>query len=65
MRGLTIGDVQPYLALASRLIKHHKVRIGTHAAFKSLVESHGVGFYDIGGDPAELMAYMVKSEFGH
>lgn len=57
------GDVQPYIALSSVLQPHHNVRIGTHLAFKELVENAGLGFYDIGGDPAELMAYMVKSGY--
>ncbi|ORY31586.1 glycosyltransferase family 1 protein [Naematelia encephala] len=74
------GDVQPYLALALRLIESngHRVRIATHPDFKDFVQGtnsrlkgksdrHGqslegrLEFYDIGGDPKELMAYMVKN----
>lgn len=58
------GDVQPFIALATALksTHGHRVRIATHATFKSFVEDSGIEFFDIGGDPMELMAYMVKSE---
>ena len=56
------GDVQPFLALGNGLQKHgHRVRIATHAVFKDFVQSAGLEFYPIGGDPAQLMAYMVKN----
>ncbi len=74
---LTPGDVPPYLALAIRLIQAngHRVRLATHSAFKDLVlggnehlrsTQHGdlsgrLEFFDVGGDPKELMAFMVKS----
>lgn len=38
----------------------HRVRIATHSTFKSFVEENGLEFFNIGGDPAELMAFMVK-----
>lgn len=56
------GDVQPFVALA-KVLKNtygHRVRIATHAVFQSFVEENGLEFFSIGGDPAELMAFMVK-----
>ncbi|CZR62698.1 related to sterol glucosyltransferase [Phialocephala subalpina] len=56
------GDVQPFIALGNELQKHgHRVRLATHNTFRNFVESHGLEFYPIGGDPEELMAYMVKN----
>ncbi|KAG9238186.1 hypothetical protein BJ875DRAFT_480641 [Amylocarpus encephaloides] len=57
------GDVQPFLALA-RVLKEvhgHHVRLATHPKFESFVENAGIEFFSIGGDPAELMDYMVKN----
>lgn len=56
------GDVQPFVALGKELEKHgHRVRLATHNAFASFVRDAGLEFYPIGGDPADLMAYMVKN----
>ncbi|KAL2203387.1 UDP-Glycosyltransferase/glycogen phosphorylase [Sarocladium strictum] len=57
------GDVQPFVALGKILkIKYgHRVRLATHAIFKSFVEDHGLEFFSIGGDPAALMAFMVQN----
>lgn len=57
------GDVQPFVALGRELKnKHgHRVRLATHGTFKKFVEENGLEFFDIGGDPAELMAFMVKN----
>lgn len=58
------GDVQPFIAIAQQLIKepyNHRVRICTHPVFKDFVEENGLEFFSIGGDPAKLMAYMVKN----
>ncbi|OAA39642.1 UDP-glucuronosyl/UDP-glucosyltransferase [Metarhizium rileyi] len=56
------GDVQPFVALGKVLKESygHRVRIATHATFKSFVEENDLEFFNIGGDPAELMAFMVK-----
>ena len=58
------GDIQPFLSLA-RILKQvhgHRVRIATHPAFKSFVEKDsGLEFFSVGGDPAEIMAFMVKN----
>lgn len=57
------GDVQPFLALARVLqqIHGHRVRLATHPKFESFIEKAGVEFFSIGGDPEELMDYMVKN----
>lgn len=55
------GDVQPFIALGNELQKYgHRVRIATHDVFESFVTSSNLEFFPIGGDPAELMAYMVS-----
>ncbi|KAG8954760.1 hypothetical protein FRC04_011193 [Tulasnella sp. 424] len=56
------GDVQPYIALGNRLKEHgHRVRIATHETFRKMVRDAGLEFQSIGGDPAELMSYMVRN----
>lgn len=57
------GDVQPFIALGKVLkgTYGHRVRLATHPTFKGFVEEHGLEFFSIGGDPAELMAFMVKN----
>ncbi|KAH7351324.1 putative UDP-glucose,sterol transferase [Rhexocercosporidium sp. MPI-PUGE-AT-0058] len=56
------GDVQPFIAIGNELQKHgHRVRIATHDVFEDFVRQAGLEFYPIGGDPADLMAYMVKN----
>ena len=54
--------MQPYLALAKKLKEDgHRIRIATHETFRSFVKDAGFEFFCIGGDPKELMSYMVKS----
>ncbi|KAK6512045.1 hypothetical protein TWF481_000943 [Arthrobotrys musiformis] len=58
------GDVQPFVALGKVLRNnppYHRVRIATHPTFHKFVEENGLEFFSIGGDPAELMAFMVKN----
>jgi hypothetical protein len=56
------GDVQPFVSLGLALQKYgHRIRLATHATFQRFVEKSGLEFFSIGGDPAELMAYMVKN----
>jgi hypothetical protein len=56
------GDVQPYLALGQKLQQYgHTVRISTHETFRDLVKGSGLRFFNIGGDPHELMSYMVRN----
>ncbi len=56
------GDVQPYIALCKGLLAEgHKPRIATHAEFQDWVESHGIEFAPVAGDPAELMRLCVEN----
>ncbi|PNS19049.1 Sterol 3-beta-glucosyltransferase [Sphaceloma murrayae] len=57
------GDIQPFLKLGQILRdRGHRVRIATHPAFRDFVQNDiGLEFFDIGGDPSELMAFMVKN----
>ncbi|KAL2121892.1 hypothetical protein VTJ04DRAFT_2347 [Mycothermus thermophilus] len=60
------GDVQPFVRIAQLLHNqyHHRVRIATHPAFREMVATEcgpGVEFFSVGGDPSELMAFMVKN----
>ncbi|KAK1142203.1 hypothetical protein N8T08_008129 [Aspergillus melleus] len=56
------GDVQPFIALGNELQRYgHRVRLATHDVFEGFVRDSGLEFYPIGGDPADLMAYMVKN----
>ncbi|KAF8589708.1 glycosyltransferase family 1 protein [Ramaria rubella] len=56
------GDVQPFLALGQRLKKYgHRIRVATHEMFRSFVKEAGLEFFNIGGDPKDLMSYMVKN----
>ena len=58
------GDIQPFLRVGRILHDEygHRVRIATHPAFKDFVEQDGaLEFFSVGGDPSELMAFMVKN----
>lgn len=56
------GDIQPFVALGRELKAHgHRVRLATHLTFRQFVLDSGLEFFNIGGDPEELMAYMVKN----
>jgi UDP:flavonoid glycosyltransferase YjiC (YdhE family) len=58
------GDVQPFLRIGKYLKDEfgHRVRIATHPVFRDLVErDSGLEFFSVGGDPSELMAFMVKN----
>lgn len=57
------GDVQPYVAFGKGLQKEgHEVVIITHGEFRDFVESRGIGFDEIAGNPADLMSLMVEHE---
>ena len=59
-----LGDVQPYLALGQELLKHgHRVRIATQGTFRQFIAGAKLEIFDIGGDPQELMSYLVRSAF--
>jgi hypothetical protein len=57
------GDVQPFVALGLELKNkfNHRVRVATHATFQKFVEENGLEFFNIGGNPEELMAFMVRN----
>ncbi|TID16773.1 glycosyltransferase family 1 protein [Venturia nashicola] len=58
------GDIQPFLKIGKVLKNEygHRVRIATHPAFKDFVEKDsGLEFFSVGGDPSELMSFMVKN----
>ena len=58
------GDIQPFLRIGKALKEQHghRVRVATHPAFKNFVEQDsGLEFFSVGGDPSELMAFMVKN----
>lgn len=56
------GDVQPYIAFCKGLIAQgHRAKIATHREFQSWVESHGIEFGVVEGDPAELMRICVEN----
>ncbi|KAH7104729.1 UDP-Glycosyltransferase/glycogen phosphorylase [Auriculariales sp. MPI-PUGE-AT-0066] len=56
------GDVQPYIALGKGLLADgHRVKIATHGEFKEWIESHGLEYGYVGGDPAELMRLCVEN----
>ncbi|KAJ8603698.1 hypothetical protein MRB53_042079 [Persea americana] len=57
------GDIQPFVALGKvlRNTYRHRVRLATHLTFKDFITDNGLEFFNIGGDPAALMAFMVKN----
>ncbi|KAL2205079.1 UDP-Glycosyltransferase/glycogen phosphorylase, partial [Sarocladium strictum] len=57
------GDIQPFVRIGKVLETYgHRVRIATHPAFRDFVEKDsGLEFFSVGGDPSELMAFMVKN----
>jgi UDP:flavonoid glycosyltransferase YjiC (YdhE family) len=58
------GDIQPFLKIGKILRDkyQHRVRIATHPTFRKFVEEDvGLEFFSVGGDPSELMAFMVKN----
>ncbi|POW07154.1 hypothetical protein PSHT_10071 [Puccinia striiformis] len=59
----TRGDVQPYIALCQRLNElGHTCTIATHKNFRHWIETSGILFAEIDGDPEELIEHCV--EFG-
>ena len=56
------GDVQPFIPIGRLLQRRgHRVRVATHSVFKSFIQDAGLEFFDIGGDPTDLMSYMVRN----
>lgn len=59
----TRGDIQPFIAIAKRLQEFgHHVRLATHVNFKNFVQSAGVDFYPLGGDPRIMAGYMARNK---
>ncbi|KAL3426134.1 udp-glucose:sterol glycosyltransferase [Phlyctema vagabunda] len=56
------GDVQPYIALCKGLLAEgHRPKIATHLEFKDWVESYGIAFAPVAGDPTELMRICIEN----
>ncbi|CAL5870632.1 uncharacterized protein PFLUO_LOCUS4871 [Penicillium psychrofluorescens] len=56
------GDIQPFVALGKELQQHgHRVRLATHLAFRNDINDEGLEFFNIGGNPEELMSFMVQN----
>jgi len=58
------GDIQPFIAISKILVTKygHRVRIATHPTFRKFVEEDmALEFFSIGGDPSELMSFMVRN----
>jgi sterol 3beta-glucosyltransferase len=52
----TRGDVQPVIPLAKRLQANgHAVRMAAPPAFREMIESHGIPFAPVDGNPSDLM----------
>ncbi len=57
----TLGDVQPFVALALTLKKRgYSVVLGTTGDFEAFVTSHGIDFFSLGGD---VQAFLRQSQF--
>lgn len=58
------GDVQPFLPLSQRLLKHgHSVKLAAPKRFRSLIEEHNVHFVPLAGDPEDLSRRL--NDAGH
>ena len=58
------GDIQPFVKVGQILKEKygHRVRLATHPTFKKFIEEDaGLEFFSVGGDPSELMSFMVKN----
>jgi sterol 3beta-glucosyltransferase len=55
------GDIQQFIPIGRRLAEQHRVRLATHAVFRSMVEQARLEFYPLAGDPRALMEYIVKT----
>lgn len=54
------GDVQPYIALGIQLMQDgNRVTIASHPEYRQWVESYGIGYREVGGDPAALMSLNI------
>ncbi|KAE8341404.1 hypothetical protein BDV24DRAFT_163538 [Aspergillus arachidicola] len=56
------GDLQPFIVIGKTLkADGHPVRLATHLAFRDMVKENGLEFFNIGGNPQQLMMFMVKN----
>ncbi|KAL2920101.1 Sterol 3-beta-glucosyltransferase [Polyrhizophydium stewartii] len=56
----TRGDVQPYIALCKAFMADgHRCRLATHLEYKEWIEGFGIEFFEVKGNPAELMQLCV------
>jgi len=63
----TRGDVQPYIALATRLnTSGHEVTIATHPCWKDLIRNYNIIFVPIGPDSSssKLLSNKLQMEKG-
>ncbi|KAB8207657.1 hypothetical protein BDV34DRAFT_191534 [Aspergillus parasiticus] len=57
------GDIQPFIVIGKTLKAYgHRVQLATHLAFRDRVKENGLEFFNIGGNPQELMLFMVKMQ---
>eukprot|EP01103_Thecamoeba_quadrilineata_P012888 TRINITY_DN3439_c0_g1_i1.p1 TRINITY_DN3439_c0_g1~~TRINITY_DN3439_c0_g1_i1.p1 ORF type:complete len:507 (-),score=48.58 TRINITY_DN3439_c0_g1_i1:82-1602(-) len=55
------GDVQPFIALGLALKdKGHAVRLATHKCYQTLVSDYQLDFFELPGDPRELIELCVR-----
>jgi len=58
------GDVQPFLPLSVGLMaRGHSVKLAVPSRFKELVESHGIHFIPLAGEPEDLSRQMNNAGF--
>jgi len=63
LTGGTQGDVQPYVALGQGLQRSgHEVTLATTARFASFVTDHGLHFFQLSGDPQEVLEASLTEE---
>ncbi|KAI9224671.1 hypothetical protein BC828DRAFT_395121 [Blastocladiella britannica] len=56
----TRGDVQPFIALSLGFMADgHSVKLCTHKEYQPWIESFGIEFAEVKGDPAEIMKLCV------
>ena len=59
------GDVQPFVALGAELVRRgHRVRLAARAPFRSLVEEHGLDFFELEEDGTEELMHALASSAG-
>ncbi|QRN94346.1 glycosyltransferase family 1 protein [Archangium violaceum] len=59
------GDVQPFVALGSELIRRgHRVVLAARAPFRSFVEEHGLDFFELEEDGTEELMHSLASSDG-